>query len=133
MGKGLGNHIKILYPNIVKSIRPVIDQQTIKSVWWLIGFVDAEGCFYIKVAKSNQVSLSFSLSQHSRDTYLFTIIKDYLNCGILESPHTREDIRLQVYSLKDLIQKIIPLFEDTLVSASHKNKKILIDLKRYLY
>lgn len=37
MGKGLGNHIKILYPNIVKYIRPVIDQQTIKSVWWLIG------------------------------------------------------------------------------------------------
>ena len=121
MGKGLSPDMKILYPNLVKLTRLVIDKQTIKSIWWLIGFVDAEGCFYIKVAKSKQVSLSFSLSQHSRDTYLFTVIRDYINCGILESVKTRNDIRLQVYSIKDLVEKIIPLFQDTLITQKKED------------
>lgn len=122
MGKGLNINMKTLYPNLEYIARPVIEKQNITSVWWLIGFVDAEGTFYIKTAKSNQVSLSFSISQHSRDVALFTTMKDFLDCGILEKLPSREEIRLLVYSLKDITQKILPLFENNnLISQKQKD------------
>jgi hypothetical protein len=42
-----------------------------------VGFVDGEGCFYLKITKKKQVSLSFSITQHYRDKDLFNIIKNY--------------------------------------------------------
>nr|UYL26215.1 LAGLIDADG endonuclease [Cordyceps militaris] len=139
MGKGLNTSIKKLYPNITKlSIPSITTNQSIKSVWWLIGFVDAEGCFYIKIAKSNQISLVFSLSQHNRDIKLFYIIKDYIKCGIIEQPKTREDVRLVVYNLNNLTQNIIPILDNNLITQKRyefnkfKNVSLLMLNKEHL-
>ena len=56
---------------------------------WLIGFVDGEGCFYLKITRKKQIVLSFSITQHYRDKDLFNIIKNYLACGIMEEISTR--------------------------------------------
>nr|UYL26243.1 LAGLIDADG endonuclease [Cordyceps militaris] len=139
MGKGLNTTIKKLYPNITKlSIPSITTNQSIKSVWWLIGFVDAEGCFYIKIAKSNQISLVFSLSQHNRDVKLFYIIKDYIKCGIIEQPNTREDVRLVVYNLNNLTKNIIPMFDNNLITQKRyefnkfKNVSLMMLNKEHL-
>nr|AEY71974.2 putative LAGLIDADG 1 endonuclease [Magnusiomyces magnusii] len=112
MNKGLSARLKELFPNIIGVKRPTISNQTIKSPFWLVGFVDGEGCFYIKITKLKKISLAFLLYQHSRDSYLFNIIKDYLDCGIIEKKLTRPDeITLVIYSLKDLVKKVLPFFE----------------------
>jgi hypothetical protein len=60
---------------------PILDPQ------WLAGFTDGEGCFYIKIQKSktnkngSTVSLSFLLTQHSRDDKLLVSLISYLGCG----------------------------------------------------
>lgn len=111
MNKGLSQKLKELFPNIVGVERPIITNQVIKSPFWIVGFVDGEGCFYIKVTKTKRVSLAFSITQDSRDSELFNIIKDYLNCGVIEKVSTRpNEVNLIVYSLKELVIKIIPLF-----------------------
>nr|QBG64933.1 LAGLIDADG endonuclease [Cordyceps cicadae]QZM06837.1 hypothetical protein [Cordyceps chanhua] len=138
MGKGLNTTIRNLYPNIPKVSISIAINESIKSVWWLIGFVDAEGCFYIKISKSNQISLVFSLSQHNRDIKLFNIIKDYIECGIIEQPKTRKDVRLVVYDLDNLTKKIIPIFNNNLITQKRydlnkfKNVSLLMLNKEHL-
>ena len=54
---------------------------------WLVGFIDAEGNFYVKITekdKKPRISLIFSLSQHSRDFLLMNQILEFLECGIIE-------------------------------------------------
>ena len=122
MNKGLTASLKALFPNIVGVERPTISNQIIKSPLWLVGFVDGceAGCFYLKITKSRKVSLVFSISQDSRDSFLFNVIKDYLGCGVIEKVSTRpNEVNLVVYSLDDLVLKIIPIFENSLISQKY--------------
>ena len=48
MNKGLTGTLKSIFPNIVAAQRSIINNQIIKSPLWLLGFVDGEGCFYLK-------------------------------------------------------------------------------------
>jgi hypothetical protein len=77
--------------------------------------VDGEGCFSIKIKKNKkipQVLLAFSISQHSRDRNLLNIIKNYLECGVIENVSTRPNsVNFVVYKFDDILDKIIPFFE----------------------
>ena len=113
MNKGLTSKLKTIFPDIVGVERPIINNQIIKSPLWLVGFVDGEGCFYLKITKNKQINLVFSISQHYRDAGLFNVIKNYLNCGIIEEVPTRPNtVNLVVYKLEDIFKKIIPIFEE---------------------
>jgi len=62
MNKGLYPQLKMSFPDIKSISRPLIENQVIKHAYWLVGFVDAEGCFYIKLNKSTkklQIALTF--------------------------------------------------------------------------
>ena len=62
MNNGLSDQLKMSFPNIKSISRPLIENQVIKNPYWLVGFVDAEGCFYIKLNKSTkklQIALTF--------------------------------------------------------------------------
>jgi hypothetical protein len=86
-----------------------------------VGFVDGEGCFYLKITKKKQVSLSFSITQHYRDKDLFNIIKNYLSCGVMEEVSTRPNtINLVVSRVEDNLNKIIPIFkENSLITKKY--------------
>lgn len=116
MNLGLSKALKTAFPNIVPVIRPIIQSQIINNPKWLVGFVDGEGCYYIKMKKNkstvSQISLTFSISQHSRDSSL-NIIKDFFECGIIENISTRPNsVNFVVRKLSDLSEKIIPFFEE---------------------
>lgn len=114
INKGLSNKLKLAFPNIIPVSRPLINNQIIISPYWLLGFVDGEGCFYIKITKSvsnPQVTLVFTISQHSRDVGLLNIIKQYLDCGLIETISTRPNQSTYVvYKQLDILEKIIPFF-----------------------
>lgn len=84
----------------------------------MVGFVDGEGCFYVKVTKNNtylcgfQVIISFSISQHVRDEALLAKFIDYLGCGNIEKVSTRPNgATFVVYKFNDIYDKIIPFFQ----------------------
>lgn len=118
MNKGLSDSLKKAFPAAKQVDRPLIHSQNIKSPLWLVGFVDGEGTFHIKIVKNknntkNQVMLYFSVTQHSRDTDLMSHIKNYLNCGLLEKVSTRpNEVKFVIYKFEDIINKIIPLFDN---------------------
>jgi len=111
MNRGLSHHLKICFPHIQSISRPLIKNQIIKNPYWLVGFVDAEGCFYIKKTKL-QIILTFSISQHTRDYDLLNIIKKYLDCGLIEKVSTRPNQSTFItYKFLDIFEKIIPFFK----------------------
>jgi len=117
LNKGLTASLKALFPNIVGVERPIISNQIIKSPLLLVDFVDEEGCFYLKITQFKGVNLAFSISQHSRDSYLFNVIKYYLSYGIIEKISTRpNEVNLVISRLNDLILKIVPIFENYLIT-----------------
>jgi len=86
MNKGFKGNLIESFPNIIRVERPIVES-VILNPMWLVGFVDAEGCFYVKITekenKKAKISLVFSISQHSRDFLLMNKIIKYLNCGII--------------------------------------------------
>jgi cytochrome c oxidase subunit 3 len=116
MNKGLSDELKKSFPDYIPVDRPAFIVESVYHPNWLVGFVDGEGCFYVKVTKRSlslvsQVTLSFALSQHSRDELLFKVIQDYLGYGIIEKVKTRPDaVVFVVYKFSDIYSTVIPFF-----------------------
>lgn len=63
--------------------KPEVKDQNLENPNWLAGFASAEGCFRVKVAKSNTktretVSLGFQFTQHAKDEKLMRNLIKYL-------------------------------------------------------
>jgi hypothetical protein len=50
--QGMSDKIHLAFPNLEPILRPDIKDRKIKSLHWLAGFTDAEGCFFIALKKS---------------------------------------------------------------------------------
>ena len=119
MNKGLSDELKFKFPTVIGVPRTEVNFKYIlnEKPFWLTGFVDGEGCFYVKITKARtvtgyQISLSFSISQHIRDELLLTRLIDNLGCGKIEKVTTRPNaITFVVYKFSDINNKIIPFFK----------------------
>jgi len=117
MNKGLTANLLKIFPNVQAVDRNIIKSNNLDEFYpfWLTGFVDGEGCFYIKMYQYNnikKVSINFSIYQNIRDLDLLKTIRDYLNCGIIETVSTRPNAaKFVVYKFEDIICKIIPFFD----------------------
>lgn len=136
MGKGLPKTLLDIFPNIEPSIRNLIFPIKCLDPFWVAGFVDGEGCFYVKTSKIKQgtsiaykVNVYFYISQHKRDIALLENLVAYFNCGLVETVKTRPtQSSYVVYKFDDILTKIIPFFD----TYSLKGKKLLdfYDLKK---
>ena len=126
MNLGLGDELKLAFPNITPIHRPLVVNQVIKGPNWLVGFVDGEGCFNVNIINSKkykigtQVKVRFILTQHSRDLYLMKMLVEYQICGILNEKKKNPYIYLTVSKLSEINDKIIPLFNKYPLQSSKK-------------
>jgi intein-encoded DNA endonuclease-like protein len=115
LNKGLSEDLRAAFPDVVPSIRPPVQNRTIPDPYWVLGFVDAEGCFnvrFVKTTKGESVNLRFLVTQHARDAELLKSLVDYFGCG-------RYCVRLStslhgdylVTKFEDIRCKIIPFFD----------------------
>lgn len=123
MNLGLSSNLNLAFPNIVPTVRPVV--QSIKNIDpnWLAGFVSGEGNLFVRVADGKtkagkQVVLMFSISQHSKDADLLRAICDYLGCGAYYPRTNRDEGNIVVTKFSDIDLKILPHFSlnNTLLS-----------------
>lgn len=116
LNKGLTSLLIKNFPNIKPGERPVISNN-LENVnpYWVTGFVEAEGCFYINTIKSKayktgyQIKLDFSVVQHSRDKILMESFVNYFNSG--GSYVNKESVRYIASKFLDLEEIIIPFFK----------------------
>ena len=51
-GQKISDSLNLAFPKIEPILRPEIKDRKIKSLHWLAGFTDAEGCFFVALKKS---------------------------------------------------------------------------------
>jgi hypothetical protein len=121
MNWGLPEALKKAFPNTVPMPRPSFEVN-LRAIpnpnWWLAGFVDAEGCFFIAIEKSNtclsgvRVRLKFQITQHTRDEELLKKIAGYLGCGRVNVRSNELNCDYICNTFSDIQGKIIPFFKD---------------------
>ena len=86
------------------------------EAFWVVGFVDGEGCFYVginphrEMTTGFQVLPEFTVVQHERDVQLLHKMKEFFGCGVVRSNHG-DRLAYRVRDLKHLSQIIVPFFE----------------------
>lgn len=127
MNRGLTPLLLSFFSDIIPVARPKVEIIGVPNPNWYTGFCDAECCFHVRIRENSTsrnkgliVSLMFSLVQHSRDTLLFELLKNYLNCGKVYISNTQNDVRLKVEKFSDIYDIIIPFFEKYPLQSSKK-------------
>ena len=98
------------------------NQQGRLDPWWIVGFVDGEGCFSISVIKNEttksgiQIFPEFVVTQGAKSLETLEYLQKYFQCGkVYENKRTdnhRESLyRYCVRSFQDLHCKIVPFFD----------------------
>jgi hypothetical protein len=84
--------------------------------YWLSGFVDGEGTFYVGINRNStmkfnfQVLPEFRVVQHEKDIKLLYALRTYFKAGVVRKNHdTRQELRIR--SLKHINKLIIPHFD----------------------
>ncbi len=118
-----------------KKTKPDNQQERLRISNWVVGFVDGEGSFLVSIFKSPRAKLGwqifpeFNVSQTEKSLGLLIDLKNFFGCGNIYIHRTRArkhkkwDVlyRYCVRSRKDLLEKIIPFFENN--SPRGKTKK----------
>ena len=87
--------------------------------WWVLGFVDGEGCFMVSILKDKnrktgwEVKPSFGISLHVKDLYILENIKNHLGVGRIYK-QGKQSIQLKVNSVKE-IAKLMEYFSNYLL------------------
>jgi hypothetical protein len=117
LNKGLSDELKNSFPNVNIIPRPTVEKTEIPDFHWLAGFIDGEGSFNVSVLNSpgNKlgvlVSLTFKVTQHTRDEGLINSLVNLFGCGRLKLDKRYPVIEFVVTKFSDISEKIIPFLE----------------------
>jgi LAGLIDADG endonuclease len=98
-------------------------QERLKTVGWIVGFVDGEGCFSVSVQRCRVVKLGwqvfpeFVVTQGAKSISALQSLQDFFRCGKIHinnrhDNHNEALYRYCVRPVKDLREKIIPFFSE---------------------
>ena len=114
MNLGLSDELKVNFPGILPTLRPLVEDKKTFNPEWVGGFTSGEGSFIIKISKSPNsklgvgVQLIFQITQHSRDKILINNLVSYFGCGKLVE--YGDKVNFIVGKFSDITEKIIPFF-----------------------
>lgn len=121
-----------------KALSAENQQERLKIIGWITGFVDGEGCFSVSIfrnAKSKiklgwQIFPEFVVSQGEKSKKSLEIIEKYFDCGYIirnkrKDNHHEDMLKYCVRSIIDLREKIIPFFESNRLKT-YKSKDFTI-------
>jgi hypothetical protein len=90
--------------------------------WWVVGFVDGEGCFSASIVRNRtcrlgwQVQPDFNVSQGARSLEVLYELQAFFQCGIVIrnsrwDNHREPMYRFSVRRTADLRERVVPFFE----------------------
>ena len=122
-------------------------QERLKFIGWIVGFVDGEGCFTISFFKHPKLQLrlkyevfpEFVITQGMKSKQALKKIQKFLGCGKIylnkrHDNHHEHLLKYVVRNREDLLTKIIPFFEQNpLQSAKKKDFQIFAKIVRMMW
>lgn len=125
-----------------KNVSRADDQQErLKDIGWIVGFVDGEGCFSINFVKQQnrkettrmrkgykigyQIAHEFSVVQGEKSLECLEKLKTFFGVGNIYVNHRYDNHKEHLYRYtiskrSDLINRIIPFFEENKLKTSKK-------------
>lgn len=114
-----------------KKKMPDNQQERLKTIGWIIGYVDGEGCFSVSMIRNRatrhgwQVFPEFVVTQGEKSLDSLEFIREFFGCGRIfinrRYDNHRENLyRYCVRSIKDISEKIIPFFEENKLKTEKK-------------
>ncbi len=98
-------------------------QERLKTVGWVVGFIDGEGCFTVSIQKTPsmntgwQVFPELAVTQGEKSLQALRDLQDFFKCGNIfvnrrVDNHKENLYRYCVRSASDLREKIVPFFQE---------------------
>ena len=98
-------------------------QERLKTVGWIVGLVDGEGCFSIAIQRNRTMNLGwqvfpeFVVTQGLKSRQALEVVQNYFDCGSIYlnsrlDNHNEALCRYCVRARSDLSNKIIPFFTE---------------------
>jgi hypothetical protein len=111
---------------------PDNQQERLKTIGWIVGYVDGEGCFSVSLFKNRttkfgwQVFPEFVVTQGEKSKKSLDFLRKFFGCGKIfvnkrYDNHNENIYRYCVRSRKDLTKTVIPFFRENKLKT---NKKI---------
>lgn len=99
--------------------------------YYVVGFVDCEGCFSISVKKKDATRFGyvidpvFTISQKKNHVRVLELIKRVLGCGRIIPKHGHEEEMMEyvVDARRQLAEKIVPFFRKHRLIVKHEEFK----------
>ena len=125
-------------------------QERLRTVGWVVGFVDGEGCFSVAIQRCRVVKLGwqvfpeFVVTQGAKSISALQTLQDFFDCGRIyinnrHDNHKEAIYRFCVRSVGDLREKVIPFFrENPLRTAKQESFEVftqvlgLMEQKKHL-
>lgn len=98
-------------------------QERLKTIGWIVGLVDGEGCFSITIQRTPsmktgwQVFPEFVVTQGEKSYAALETLKEFFGCGNIFINHRYDNHREKLYrycvrAVKDLQSIIVPFFKE---------------------
>jgi len=104
-------------------------------IYYLAGFVDAEGCFCISLKKQNSAKVKwvldpvFHVTQHEDGIKILEMLKKTIRCGKIIRKYGQDNtLQFYVHSRKDLLECIIPFFKKHKLITKNKDFEIFAEI-----
>jgi len=99
--------------------------------YYLLGFIDAEGCFSVSLKKQETTRFGwvldpiFQVTQHKDHGEILELIKSEMSCGrVIPKPGQEDCLIFVVDNRRQLIEKVLPFFEKYKPIAKKKDFSI---------
>lgn len=106
--------------------------------WFITGLIEGEGCFSISFSLRKKIKLgievrpSFSISLNRRDLELIKTVHQYFCCGAVRYSRNDNTYKYETRSINDLIQFIIPHFQQYSLQGSKRQDFLIFTEICYL-
>ena len=89
--------------------------------WWVVGFVDGEGCFSVSIHRNElarptngwHIQPTFQVSQHQDHRNTLEDFARFFGCGSVRGKGKRSSVDVYVvHSTIQLLERVIPFFEE---------------------
>lgn len=127
----------MLTDNVFSAVN---QQERLKNIGWVVGFIDGEGCFSISLHKNPttklgwQIMPEFVATQGEKSLRSLEKLQSFFGCGRIfvnrrYDNHNENLFRFCVRSFTDLKEKIVPFFkENKLQTAKSQDFEIFANI-----